>query len=324
MLLSNKWLRRSVTISVLLIVTALYFFSFPVLIAGTVIADLTNRNRFALTRALAFFAIYLLAEIVGVVIALVLTILAFNRPIFLKANYWLQDRWATALYRSAAFCFGLKEDIQISPDLQKHISGRPVVLLIRHVSTADTVFGALFFAKPFARHLRYVLKAELAFDPCLDIVGHRLPNSFVVRGKNMTAKATAQLSRLAAEMGAEEGILIFPEGTRFTTKKKQQLLRRFKDDQEAVSRIESFHQVLPPKHAGVEAIAKACPDAAWVLMGHRGVDKATTFKEFAQGALLGATIEAQIKPVVIEPDTNLALQIDEIWHQLDDWVVSSD
>lgn len=314
-------LRRVVTISTLVVAAAIYLFLLPLTIVCALLFDLINRNQFTLIRSVIFFAAYLLAELIGVVVAILLSVIWFDRRRFMEANFALQAAWAGSLYGSAATLFGLTERITIDQQLAEHIKGRPVVLLVRHVSTADTVFPSLFFAQPFNRRLRYVLKAELAFDPCLDIVGHRLPNAFVVRGKGQTDRATQQLKALASTMGEGDGILIFPEGTRFTERKQARLIERYQADPTAVARIRSFKRVLPPKLAGLEAIHQAVPDAAWVLMGHRGVDRATTFKEFAQGALTNAVIDMHLTPIQIDADRALSDQIDEAWHRLDDWII---
>jgi hypothetical protein len=57
----------------------------------------------------------------------------------------------------------------------------PVIVFLRYASVADTLLPAVFLANPNGLKLRYVLKHELLLDPCLDIVGNRLPNSFVQR-----------------------------------------------------------------------------------------------------------------------------------------------
>ena len=55
----------------------------------------------------------------------------------------------------------------------------------------DTVLPVVFFALPTGVRLRYVLKRELLFDPCLDIVGQRLPNYFARRGAGATEQEVA-------------------------------------------------------------------------------------------------------------------------------------
>ena len=52
----------------------------------------------------------------------------------------------------------------------------------------------VFYAIPHQVRLRYVLKRELLLDPCLDIVGNRLPNCFVARSG---ADAQADIDKVA-------------------------------------------------------------------------------------------------------------------------------
>ena len=56
-----------------------------------------------------------------------------------------------------------------------------MVALCRHASIADAlVVGWVLSARAHLKP-RFVLKKELSFDPCLDVVGRRVPNYFVDR-----------------------------------------------------------------------------------------------------------------------------------------------
>ena len=79
-------------------------------------------------------------------------------------------------------------------------------------------FCPCFFGKARQEGLRYVLKQELRYLPCLDIGGHGLPNVFVDRSGSDSAKAIREVSDLIATAGSDESVLIYPEGTRFTQK----------------------------------------------------------------------------------------------------------
>ena len=67
----------------------------------------------------------------------------------------------------------------------------------------------VFYAIPFGVRLRYVLKKELLFDPCLDIVGNRLPNYFVDRGGQDSERARRGVAELVRDLGPDEGALIY-------------------------------------------------------------------------------------------------------------------
>ena len=67
------------------------------------------------------------------------------------------------------------------------------------VALAVVLLAAALLSRPHGVRLRYVLKRELLWDPCLDIVGHRLPNAFVRRGSRDTAGDVAAVRGLMAE-----------------------------------------------------------------------------------------------------------------------------
>ncbi|HRE89632.1 MAG TPA: 1-acyl-sn-glycerol-3-phosphate acyltransferase, partial [Myxococcota bacterium] len=85
-----------------------------------------------------------------------------------------------------------------------------------HTSLVDTLLPTTYLTARRGLKLRWVLKRELLVDPCLDVAGSRLPNAFVARDGSDTEKALAQVRALATDLPADEGVLIYPEGTRFT------------------------------------------------------------------------------------------------------------
>jgi 1-acyl-sn-glycerol-3-phosphate acyltransferase len=84
----------------------------------------------------------------------------------------------------------------------------------------DTMLPAHLVANPTGFRLRYVLKKELLADPTLDIGGNRLPNYFINRGAGDSAKETEAVRRLASDLGSNDGVLIYPEGTRYSEEKR--------------------------------------------------------------------------------------------------------
>ena len=57
----------------------------------------------------------------------------------------------------------------------------PYLLLVRHASSGDALLASSLVSAPNRMQLRCVLKRELLWDPCLDIVGNWLPNVFAER-----------------------------------------------------------------------------------------------------------------------------------------------
>ena len=73
------------------------------------------------------------------------------------------------------------------------------------------------------------MKRELLWDPCLDIVGQRTRNAFVRRGSDARDKEIALLRQLATAVTERDGVLLFPEGTRFSPAKRERALAHLAD-----------------------------------------------------------------------------------------------
>jgi len=321
-LLAHSVVRRLITVPTVLVLALLYLSLIPLLLVICLLIDLAYTKRMMACRVLLFAGLYLLSQLVGLTVALLINVLRGSDSSFLRANYWLQQHWAGALFKGASKIFNLKTDIEYPPEIESHIEGRPVILMVRHASTADSVFGSLFFGVPFKIDLRYVLKAELMLDPCLDVVGHRLPNAFIRRG-GFAQQSVEQLVKLSRDVDSQQGVLIFPEGTRFTREKRESLLGKYRNDPQKLARVSQYSAVLPPRHTGVCAIGKQLPNAAWVTLGHAGVDQATSFSEFFKGALLDKTISVKLWVNDFDANAPLSEQIDDAWLELDRWVQQS-
>ena len=109
--------------------------------------------------------------------------LAVDRTRYLTWNFRVQCWWARTLFAGAERLFGMRLDVE---GLDQLGTG-PILLFMRHASVGDTVLPAVLVSSCQGIRLRYVMKRELLWDPCLDIVGNRLPNYFVRR-----ARATAR------------------------------------------------------------------------------------------------------------------------------------
>ena len=100
-------------------------------------------------------------------------------------NRDIQFWWAQSLFNMGKRLYQLRIEVTGTEAL----AGNSALLLSRHSSMGDTVLPLLFFGKQRSEGLRYVLKQELRYLPCLDIGGHRLPNVFVDRSGTDSAKA---------------------------------------------------------------------------------------------------------------------------------------
>src|SRR5690606_16463643 len=93
--------------------------------------------------------------------------------------------------------------------------GGPVLVFPRHVSPVDNLLPLVVVSRPFGIKLRWVINRWLQRDPCIDIVGHRLPNIFVSTSRKSAGEAMG-VAELGRDLEPDEGVLIFPEGALYT------------------------------------------------------------------------------------------------------------
>jgi 1-acyl-sn-glycerol-3-phosphate acyltransferase len=284
--------RRLVTIPVCLLLTVLLTLLLPVLLIAAVGMTILPRFRGTLP-TLLFILGYLWCESIGIVTSFYIWLRyrpwaeAGDRAGFITANYRLQYWWSNALKRLAEQLFRLNFEVHGAEALD----GAPAMLLPRHASIADTIIPMVFYAIPKQIRLRYVLKKELLLDPCLDIVGNRLPNYFVDRGGEDSEQARRGVSQLAAGLAANEGVLIYPEGTRFSSAKQAALRKRYADVPELVAQLDRWPLLLPPRLGGTQALLEANPGRDLLFCAHRGFEGSSHFSNLINGSWMRARIQ---------------------------------
>ena len=167
-----------------------------------------------------------------------------------------------------------------------------------------------------------MLKEELRWDPCLDIVGGRLPNAFVRRGGDAAANLT-RVRGLADGLGQGDGVLIYPEGTRFTPGKRARLLERLSGAER--ERAAELQHLLPAHPGGPAALLEAVgPDADVWFCGHTGYEAAGSFTELINGRLIGQTVRMRFWKVSASEIPSDAegrrAWLHGQWREMDRWV----
>lgn len=245
----------------------------PVWLPIAVVADLVRgRRRCPTARLLAFGLGWSWLELGGVASAAWLWLT--RRTHDLAAHYALQRWWAERLMSVLRRTTGLTIDVE---GVDALAAGRAVVLC-RHCSLADSLVSAWVVTSLAGKRPRYVLKRELLADPCLDVVGHRLPNHFLDRDAADSAGELASLRDLATGLGPDDVAIIFPEGTRATDAKRTRALERIAErDPARAERLAPLQHLLPPRPAGTTALLTGAPDADVVVAWHTGFEGFDTF-----------------------------------------------
>ena len=267
-------------------------------------------------RLLAFGTLMAWLELAGVTIAAWLWLTGRSRNI--TANRHLQRWWAEKLMAALERTTGLRPSV----DGLEALSPGPVVLFVRHASLADSLLTAWAIMHGAQMWPRVVMKKELLVDPCLDIVGNRIPNCFVDRGAADSAPELAAISAMGAEMADDECSMIFPEGTRANPDNRQRALERIsRGDEARAQKLGSLKHLLPPRQAGAAALLAAAPDADVVTGWHVGFEGLDTFAGIID-AIASGRADAMIRFDRIERSQvpagdDFGPWLDELWLGLD-------
>jgi len=322
--LRERWHRRALTFSAYGLAWPLLTASLPVALALAGVVDGATDRRFPRSRALLFAWVYLACECAGLLASLALWLASPAADTKRRAawHYALQGVWASALLGAAARLFSF--ELRVTGDAR--VRPGPVLVFVRHASLADTLLPAVFLARRHRMRLRWVMKRELLFDPCLDVVGQRLRNVFVRRGSGEGEHEIAALVELAQGIGAEDGVVIFPEGTRFTRDRQSTRLAAVEasGDTERLTRARRLRHVLPPRHGGPLGLIEACPAADVLVVAHVGFEGIARFGDAFSGALIGRRVEVGCWRVAARaiPRDAAALRrwLDDEWARVDAWI----
>ena len=286
-------LRRLISLGVLFPAAVMNTLLLPVVLAVFVVIDLCLNRRMPLTRAYLVISFYLFWESLGVLAAFAVWIFPGPRSpdSFLQCNYVLQRVWVDGFTRVGSLLFSLTPDVR--GDFA--FGERPFILLARHTSLADTILVSWIVLVRHKIRMRFVMKQELLWDPCLDIVGNRLPNYFVDRNAKDNTQEIANIAALAKGLEPGEGVVMYPEGTRFSEEKRVKALQRLEGQghAELLRLAEKMRHVLPPRLAGTTALLKNAPGADIVFFAHTGFEGASSFSGFFRGSMIGREVRVQ-------------------------------
>jgi 1-acyl-sn-glycerol-3-phosphate acyltransferase len=323
-LMNNPISRRIVTISLVFVAAAVVSVLLPILLLTALIVDAVMgamlRRRGAATRIVVFAWAYLVGEVWAVLALGLVSLLGRRRSVGL--TFRLQGWWAMWNYRAFNLAF----------DVSFHIEGTdsavppPVVVLARHASLIDSLLPVVFIAQEHRINLRYVLKRELLVDPALDIAGNRLPNYFIDRASSDSEAELTSLRKLATGMSNEEGVVIFPEGTRFSAAKHSRLVARQKNKQGTVAELtRAFRSVMPPRPAGTLAILDST-DADVVVLAHRGLEGFSGLGDVWKGTVIGANVAVRMwrieRHLIPHGRTERTEWLYRLWAEVDEWVTT--
>lgn len=316
MSIGRTFLRRVASVLGVVVLALVMLGSWPVWVVGTVVFDVVRRKwKLPTLRLVAFGLCWAWIEVGGLVAALLFFLAGQGKN--LTVHFALQRWWAGTLMAALRATVGIRVVVE-NPEV---LTPGPVLVFSRHASLADSLVSAYSMGNAAGLRPRYVLKRELNADPCLDIVGHRLPNYFLDRGSNNQAEELKGIAQLGHDLGPNDVAVIFVEGTRANPKKREKILASMAErSPERAGRLAALRHLLPPKPAGALTLLDAAPDADVVIAGHTGFDGLDTFGGMLRQLEAGAGVARMwfVRIPRSEVPTDGVIEwLDERWLDLD-------
>lgn len=281
--------RRVVTVSIYAGSWVLLTVLSPLWLALGVLIGLVRRRSFILLRLLVFAWFYFGFELLALCLVGAIMMFRSSEAARYASLYRLQAWWASVTLKVAQRLLRLT---LVADGVDQAVPG-PSILFVRHASILDTLLPCAIIQRPHRFRVRYVLKQELLFDPCIDVVGNALPNYFVDRTGD-SVRELEGLRSLASDLGTD-GLLIFPEGTRFSPKKRQFALDKLAaQGSPLLETATALTHVLPPKPGGVLTLLDALPGVDCVFLAHSGLEAFAKIKDLLSGAVVGSTVRVHL------------------------------
>jgi 1-acyl-sn-glycerol-3-phosphate acyltransferase len=314
--------RRLISMPGLILGALILTVAIPVWLPLVLVIDACRLKwRFPLARLLSFAVCWVWLETSGVICSALLWITGQSKN--LPKHYALQRWWADRLLRALKATCGFSVEVENIDALQPG----PVLLFARHASLADSLVSAYVVTTLAQMNPRYVLKRELLADPCLDVVGQRLPNHFLDRQATDSTPELLALEELVTGIDESTVGIIFPEGTRANKKKRDRALEKIAVvDAERAQRLQGMKHLLPPRPAGAAAMLRGCPSADVVFAWHVGFEGLDTFGGILRGISSRMPpirfhlrrVERLAVPLTSQVDTNeMTKWLDSEWMRMD-------
>src|SRR5437899_1406764 len=147
-----------------------------------------------------------------------------------QSRHYAVMRWfLDVIYNTATGTFGLRVEVdepELTAEEQAARLARPVIVLSRHAGPGDSLLLVHHLLTVYHRRPRIVMKAALQLDPGLDVLANRVPNVFIRPQRTGEKIYTEQIRRLAAGLGHDGALVIFPEGGNWTPGRWRRGIRR--------------------------------------------------------------------------------------------------
>jgi 1-acyl-sn-glycerol-3-phosphate acyltransferase len=324
-------IRRPLTITTWLVLSAAGLVLSPLLLAASAVMALVFRRPqpVLFTR---FLIAYLARELGGLVACGGLWVIAgfgtrirSNRS--RRLHYRLLRWYVHGLAERVLSLLDIDVDAAVSDDVADALRrDRPLIFFSRHAGPGDTLLLVDMLQSDFGRLPSVVFKDTLAIDPCVDLVGHRLPHA--VLDTSDREQCEAQIKQVTANLDPKGILVLFPEGGNVTGERRRRALRKLwrKGRRRQAEAAHQMRHVMPPQPMGALAALAANPHADVIFGAHTGLGLAAFPRELWKHTPIGQTLKERMWRVPADerptdPDDQIRWLYDW-WRRIDDWVES--
>lgn len=322
-------IRRPVTITTWVVLSIAALTLSPLLLAAAAIAAAIIRRPqpVLLVRfALAYFAL----ELRVLLRCAVLWVASgfgsqIRSPRFRALHYDLLKMFVCTLASRLRTLLDLHVDPELTEDVSRALeSPRPLLFFSRHAGPGDTLLLVDLLLRCYDRRPSVVFKDTLAIDPCVDLVGHRLPQAILDTSNR--EESEERIEEVARNLDPRGVLVLFPEGGNYTVERRQRALRKLwrKGRRRDAQRASQMEHVMPPQPTGALAAMRGTPDADIVFSTHTGLGLAAFPREIWRHTPIGGTLTTRMW---LAPAAERPIERDQQiqwlygwWQTLDGWL----
>jgi 1-acyl-sn-glycerol-3-phosphate acyltransferase len=204
----------------------------------------------------------------------------------------------------------------------------PVLVFSRHAGPWDSFLLAHSLVHTFDRRPRIVMKEAMQWSPVIDLVGNRLPNRFIRGHGRDAARFIGEIEDLAHDLGAQDALILFPEGGNFSDRRRLAAIERLarQGDDAHAEEARRLANLIAPRPGGVLAALRGAPEADVVFVAHTGLEPLTTLGELWRHVPLSRPLFGRywrLPPSDVPPSEGDRVDwLFDWWERIDTWIDS--
>ncbi|MGI9556663.1 MAG: 1-acyl-sn-glycerol-3-phosphate acyltransferase [Solirubrobacterales bacterium] len=325
-----RWIRRVVLAPLVVALSALAVLLVPVWLLLAAVASPWIPGRWRPLRLLLFALAYLAIESAALLAAFGIWLasgfgLRMGSPRFLAANYAVLAWQLRLLVAVARRAFNLRIHGREPFAAEAPLPG-PLVVLSRHAGPGDSFLLVNWLLNDEGRRPRIVLKDTMQWEPAIDVFLHRVPSRFISPNPAHGQDVAAAIGEMAATMGREDALVIFPEGGNFTARRRTRSIAKLEEKglHAEADQARAMRNVMAPRPRGTIAAIDAAPSAAAVFVAHTGLEELSAPVDLWRGLPMDSEVRAHawLADRAQLPDSGEGLErwLYAWWARIDDWI----